>query len=422
MLGADRAAAHTTPQVWAIVDQDANGPSALRLNEGLAIKTGTQWHFACPARYGGDVQDPAEGLPWGGVALGAASGIWVLDRTGGMAPYPDPAAAGVKVVAFARGETRLFALRSQGDLHDVVEVGAERLSVVWSDARPWNDMAAGSGFLQLVRFELDEIEELRLSLAGEVIAQARAALPDARAAYARATGSEAYIVATSAGSEYELGRIERGLWHVLQRAGGNLAGPVQSAQGQRFVALDGKLATFDADAISELSDTGFVVGLRRFADRSYASTTTGLRELSSGGLGASLFELGQLLPPDLNAVAVERRSACNLEWQHYRFELMAANISLAATTAPSVTNQAGLGAAGSGGVAASGAGWGAGVGGTAAGVAFTSGTPKSAGTGCAVTSGRHPSALSAALLALVASSWIARRARAGRERLRCADR
>jgi hypothetical protein len=225
--------------------------------------------------------------------------------------------------------------------------------VVWTDMRQWSDIAIGNGFLQLIRHELNEIEQIQLSLQGEVISQARAPLADTLQGYARAVGEVQYVVAGLTSSAYELGRIEPDSWRVLQKAGGNLAGPVETADGARFIALEGRLSGFDADVLVPRGDAtqvvdnaDFVVGLRRLGTRSYASTMRGIRALTAAGLGDSLFDLSQLLPPDTSALQAAQRSACNLEWQHYRSELSTTGIMTAVPSAGAGGNSPAAGSAG----------------------------------------------------------------------------
>jgi hypothetical protein len=327
--------AHSAPGVAAIVDEDANGIYVLRLYAGHAQHAPDGWHFYCSGLYQGQGTEISAALPGGGVAIATPMGIWVLARDGTIGPHPDPQAQGF-VTAFARGGGKLYGIKqgSHDAVYDVIEVTADAVRVLWSDSRYWSDLAVGDTFIQLVRVDGDVIEELQLSLEGEVLAEQQATVSDVLAVNTRMVGDTSYYTVRLETS-VQLGHIQQNAWHVLQMAASSIAGPSRTADGVSFVALDGKLATFDADMLTPRADVDFVTGLNRLDDHSYACTSTGLRDLSSAGLGEPVFDLSQLLPPDPCVVPEAMRHACELEWQHVQVELLGSNIPIARTSAPS---------------------------------------------------------------------------------------
>jgi hypothetical protein len=358
-LPADAAAHGQAPAVLSVADQDDAGPLALRLGQGMALRQGLAWHFICPTRFQGEAQDPADALPGGGVAIGTAGGLWIMRRDGALAPHPDPGAAGSRIVALTSSEAGLFGLRSRTDLYDVVQIDADRVRVLFTDTRAWSDIGIADGYLVLVRYEGAALETLALSLEGQMLAQAQAPLPATPvAAFARPIADLPYIVVGFVGAAYELGRIEQGAWRILQEAGGNLAGPLQTADGKRFIAVEGALASFDAETVTPSSDpSSFVIGLRRLGSRSYACTTDGVRDVGSEGLGAQRFTFAELLPPQLDDLQGDQRMSCNLEWQHLLLDLRSNNIAVfdptkvpEAAPTPTTAGAAGPSMAGSGGV------------------------------------------------------------------------
>lgn len=364
--------AHSAPGVAAIVDEDANGIYVVRLYEGHAQHAPDGWHMFCSGLYQGQGSEISAALPGGGVAIAAPTGIWVLQRDGTIGPHPDPQAQGF-VTAFARGAGTLYGIRQRAGAYDVIEVTASTVRVLWTDSRYWSDLAVGSTFIQLVRIDGDVIEELQLSLGGEVLSTAQAAVADVEAVNAHIVGDAAYYT-VRLGTRVQLGRIQQSAWQVLQMAASSIAGPSRTADGASFVALDGKLATFDADMLTPLPDMDFVTGLNRLDDHSYACTRTGLRNLSRAGLGESVFDLSQLLPPDPCIVPENVRSACELEWQHVQVELLGANIPLAQASALSQCT-AGAGAMGATDVADASPGLGGVGGATIGGARVDSGVP-----------------------------------------------
>jgi len=327
--------AHSAPGVAAIVDEDAHGIYVLRLYAGHAQHGADGWHFYCSGMYQGQGSEISAALPGGGVAIAAPRGIWVLGRDGTIGPHADREAQGF-VTAFARGNGRLYGIRQRTNeaVYDVVEVTADAVRVLWTDTRYWNDLAVGDTLLQLVRIDGDTIEALQLSLDGEARGEQHAAVADVQAVSARTVGDAAYYTVRLETS-VQLGHIQQNSWRVLQMAASSIAGPSRTADGVSFVALDGKLSTFDADKLTPRADRDFVTGLNRLDDHSYACTRTGLRNLSSVGLGEPLFDLSQLLAPDPCVVPVYMRPACELEWQHLQSELLGSNIPIARASAAS---------------------------------------------------------------------------------------
>lgn len=393
------AAAHGAPPgVLSIVDQDDSGPLVLRLGTGMAERRNMQWRFICPTRFQGEAQDPADALPGGGVAIATNHGLRVMRRDGTLVPHPDPMVAESWFVALTRSDAGLFGLRSREDLYDVVRIEAESARVVFTDTRHWSDIAVGDGYLLLVRYEGPALEAMTLSLDGQVLTQAKAMLPETPvAAYTRPVADMPYLVVGFVGAAYELGRIEGGTWRVLQKAGGHLAGPVQTTDGKRFIAIEGAIASFDSETVVPGGDTSsFVVGLRQFGSRTYACVTEGVRDVGNQGLGAQLFALPELYPPDLSNLSDSERANCSLEWQHLLGDLRAMNIEVAnPTRTPANTGAAGNAGAVAPALAGSAGMAGVIVGGNAA--QLPTAAPQTS-TGCAVSTSSSKGGLTSALV------------------------
>jgi hypothetical protein len=374
----------------------------------MALREGSQWRFICPTRFHGEAQDPADALTGGGVAIGTTGGLWIMRRDGVVAPHPDPGAAGSQIVGLASSEAGLFGLRSRTDLYDVVQIDAEHVRVLFTDTRYWNDIAIGDGSLLLLRFEGAALETLTLSFEGQMLAQTKATLPATpQVAFLRPVADLPYVVLGFMDGAYELGRIEQGAWHIVQDARGNLGGPLQTAEGQRFIAVEGVLASFDAESPMPRGDTSsFVVGLRRLGSRSYACTTDGVRDVGSEGLGAQRFTFVELMPPQLDDLADDQRANCNLEWQHLLLDLRSQQIPVfdPTKTPADAGASAPIMAAGGGG-----------VGGTpTAGIAAPPPSPRpTSSPGCS-TEPRGSGELPLAWLVLLGLVFAARRGRPGR--------
>ena len=345
--------AHSQPGVSGILDESEAGIHVLRLFQGLVQRDGGKWRFVCSKTYGGGGQDLAGSLPGGGVAIALPMGVAVMGRDGSVHPHPDPEGEVGILTAFARSNEKLFALRWRDRLQvsDVVEISDTAVRVLWTDTHYWSDLAVGENSLALVRIGQGEIEDLRLSFAGEVLSEGKAELPGVRAVTVRVMGDVPYYGARLE-SESLFGRLEQGAWQTVLTAGSPVAGPLVMSDGTTLVAVDGVLSTFSNDVATPLSDADFVTGLYQLDGHPYACTRTGLRDLASTGLGTQLFDLSELLGPNECMVPEDQRGECELEWQHLIIELAGANISLGADdsqpavcqTTPSITGSAGASA------------------------------------------------------------------------------
>jgi MYXO-CTERM domain-containing protein len=331
---AARAHAHgLVPAPQSILASDAKGVRAVRLTEGLALRTDRGFEYVCPAAWGGDYAFTlAAALPDGKIAVATGAGLAVRAEDGTFAESTDPLASG-RVLAFAQTPQTLYALYQRGTTTELIAFGETRSHVAYDDSRGWSDVVASDGELLLVRFDGTSIHELRLSRdarSEEVIGQKRAEAPEGTAAvFARLAGGTSYVVAAvNGGLALDLGRIEDNAFHLLRTAGANVAGPLDTADGHRFVAIDGALARFDGDHLDELDEAASVTCLGRDGARSYACTRSEIRALDAGGLGATLFDITRLQDPDPSIVPEPLRSECGAQWDHFRFDLVASGVEL----------------------------------------------------------------------------------------------
>jgi hypothetical protein len=307
-------------QALSIVASDAQGPVVVRLNEGLAVRRPEGFRYVCPVLWGEEEAVPALSIPGGPALIGASTGLFILGSDGSVTRHPDPAAAG-RVITLAASQHGLWALRA-GTLFEVIEVRADTLRVLWSDIQRWEDMALTTEAATLLRLDSGRLVEQRLPLAGGAPTESKVALTtNAANVRARSAGDASYALLLTNTLMSELGRIEDERWHVLLRAG-TVAGPIETKEGQRFVALDGVLARFDDEQLSPLAETARVSCLGRTGELSYACVASGLRALRAAGLGESLFALEDLRAPDLSQVAEAERAACSLQWQRYTVDLL----------------------------------------------------------------------------------------------------
>jgi hypothetical protein len=109
------------------------------------------------------------------------------------------------------------------------------------------------------------------------------------------------VIGTDTG--FTLGRLDADTWLELATARTSIAGPMQHANGQRYVGLDGTLQVFDDQQQLRMIDANATVScLGRNDVGSYACTRDGVHEVLDSGLGAALFLLEDLKAPDLSVL------------------------------------------------------------------------------------------------------------------------
>jgi hypothetical protein len=341
---AGRAHGHgLVPAPQSILASDANGVRAVRLTEGLALRTERGFEYVCPAAWGGEYAFTLAGaLPDGRIAVATGAGLAILAEDGTFAESTDPLAGG-RVLALAQTAQALYALYQRVTMTALVAFGKTESHVVYDETPGWTDVVASDDAVLLVRLDGTWIQELRLSSGAggeDVVSWKQADAPEGTAAvFARLAGSASYVVATvNGGLALELGRIENNAFHVLQTAGAGVAGPLETEDGHRFVAIDGALARFDGDRVAKLDENASVTCLGRNGPRSYACTRSEIRALDADGLGEVLFDVTRLQDPDLGSVPEPLRSECGAQWDHFRFDLVASGVELAGADARADTD------------------------------------------------------------------------------------
>jgi len=326
--GATRALAHgPVPTALSIVDEDAAGPTLVRLNSGLARRESADvYRYVCPAAWGDEVVLPAARIVGGPAVVAGGRGLFLIDPAGRVTTHPDPNAAGSSIDFAVIGE-QLFVLRIARGVTEVLEVDATRVRRIFSESGNWTTIAATSDAIGLQRLHESRIEQLRIAPDGTVIDRVSAPEPDdSILVLARATSRELYAVLTTPAGR-ELGRIESGRWVRLEAASASIAGPVETPDGEPFVALDSELIQLP-EPRGALEGLVPVSCLGRLGSLAYACTRDGLSVLSSSGLSGPLFELSSLQPPDLALVDEAQSEACQVQWQHFRFDLLALGLTL----------------------------------------------------------------------------------------------
>jgi hypothetical protein len=395
------------PAALSVVASDAAGPCVVRLTGGLATREHDGFYrMVCPAIWGSDLSLPALGLPDGPVVVLGATSLFVLTKDGRVAPHPDPNAQSTSFdIAAVAGH--VYVLRTHvgaGTGSEIVEVTADHVRAIWSDPGIWTSLAGGDSLLAVATLsDDDQLRQIVLSVDGAVKSSQKAAAPTgATNVTVRTIGDEVYLVAAKDDGR-ELGQLVSNAWVVHQSASAAIAGPIATQDGVRYIAVDSQLSQLqDGDALAPTND--MVTCLGRFGQQSYACTRDGLRAVGANGLdGPALFDLSRMLPPDRNLLAPGLGDQCDLQWQHFRFDLLSFGITLV-----NDADGGNSGLAGTGGVAGAAAG-GASGSVAAAGSSAPSPAPTASG-GCSALTGRTGGAgAEIAALTLLALASVRRR-------------
>jgi hypothetical protein len=212
-----------------------------------------------------------------------------------------------------------------------------------------------------------------------------------------------------------VGYFENGTWTEVLQDPMAVVGPQTSADGTSWIAIAGKLARLNDGVVEPVEDTRFVKCLEIWNDRPYVCLDNDLHELTQDGIGERLFEMQGVLATDPKMTTAETKDSCDQQWLLYKIDAMRSGLMF--VDWPSIAGAAGaggspplplagMGAAGSGGVAAAGSGAGPdGVAGQA--------SPPDSGGGCSVAraGARVPASLFSLLFAVTGASFYARRTR-----------
>jgi hypothetical protein len=330
------------PAAVSVVAADDAGPTVIRLTGGYARRlAANRYAFLCPAAWGDDVVLPAGLIPGGPVVVAGGRGLYLVDEAGAAKPHPDPA-AGKPATDFAQFGGKLYVLRTAGASSEVLEVDATSVKVVFTDEGNWTSIAATANAIGLQRLTTDRIEEAQITGDGMVLSRESAPAPkDPILVIARATPSELYAVVVTATGR-ELGQIAGDQWKRIELASAAIAGPVEVAEGDAFLAVDTELAHLSQPDMLIAGMTP-VNCLGRIGDRAYACTRDGLSAMSSSGVGEPIFALASMTPPDFSKIVdPELVSLCSSQWEHFRFDLLALGVDLMETPdVPPTTGQTG---------------------------------------------------------------------------------
>jgi outer membrane protein assembly factor BamB len=401
-----RAFAHgVPPDAYAILSHDAEGPRAVSLSAGVALRRAAQhYQFVCPMAWNDQFASPVAALADGTIVVGATDRLMLLSEAGTLRAHPDPAAIG-RSSDLVRSPRGVFSLRTTPEGSEVLAVDAQTVRVLWKDAKSLYSLAALDDKLVLLRVNGMMLEQVTIAAADGAELERQTAVVDLPVDYvfARANSGAAYALVVHRNGTVALGSLRMNAFTKLADGELSIAGPLSSATGT-LLAVDGKLTQLVGGQATPLADDHNVVCLVEYDGLTYACDTDGITRLSGQALGEPLFRFGWLVAPDLAGVPEgEERFLCNSQWQDLRFDiqlLMPDGVPADASTAGSgVAAQPPGAALATGGVSA--AGGGAAAAGSGAAAVVPGQQPREEGTSCAMLPNRSaPRAAAAAASAL----------------------
>ena len=335
-LSASVSAHGLPPDANAVLSYDADGPRAVSLSAGVALRRSAQrYQFVCPSAWGDQFAAPVAALADGTIVVGATSGLMLLGHDGALRPHPHPAAVGRSshVVRSARG---VFTLRPTPDGSELLAVDAQQVRVLWRDTNSLYSLAALDDKLVLVRQSGRSLEQVTIAAADGAELERQVAAVDLPVDYvfARADAGAAYALVVFRNASVALGSLHMNVFTQLAIGELSIAGPLSIASGT-LLALDGKLTQLVGGQSTPLADDHYVVCLGQYDAVSYACDAEGIARLSGSALAEPLFRFSWLSAPDLERVpAGDARMRCSAQWQDLRVDLELAGISLHEDSAP----------------------------------------------------------------------------------------
>jgi hypothetical protein len=335
---------------FGVLAQDAEGPRAVSLNAGVALRRSAQrYQFVCPGAWQDQFSAPLAALADGTIVVGATRGLMLLDEAGSLRAHPDPAAVGrsTDLVRSARG---VFSLRPALQGSELLAIDAQTVRVLWRDTTSWSSLAASADKLVLVRGANRLLEMVVISAAdGSELERSSAALDlPLDYAFARANSSSAFALVVYRSGSMALGSLGMNAFTKLGDAELSIAGPL-SVENTLLLALDGKLEQVSEGAALPLADEHNVVCLGELDGLTYACEREGISRVSAQLVGDPLFRFNWLTPPALEEVPEgDPRMLCNMQWQDFLLDMQLAMLGPLINSSEGVAGSAPLPAAGAG--------------------------------------------------------------------------
>lgn len=330
------------PAAYAVLSHDAQGARAVHFSHGLALRRpGQRYQYVCPAAWGDMFSRPLAALPDGTIVAGGTTGLMLIGEDGTVRAHPDPVAVGFST-ELVRSGAGVFSLRPTLEGSEVLAIDAQKVRVLWKEAKSFTSLAAFDDKIVLLRTSNLSIEQVTIAAATGQELDRQVALVQSPIDYvfARAEAGAAYALVMFRTSTV-LGRLEMNAFTKIAQGELSVAGPLRSGESM-LLALDGKLSQLVGGQPTPLVGDDNVFCLAQHDGLSYACNTDGIARVNGQALGEPLFQLRWLTAPKLEPSGT-LRDQCNAQWQDLRVDLMMAGTTLledalpdAGTPAPDV--------------------------------------------------------------------------------------
>ncbi len=303
-----------------VASSDAEAPRFVALTAGLAERVGTEWHYVCPAVWGGPPQPRT--------ASTDSRSVWVFGDTmpavvtsgavaSGVEDTVDLPAARVRDLAIVDGRIYVLVATTAGT--DVLELRMPLPRTIGSFETRWDAMTSAGDELVLGTASDESLVLARVKVDGTGLRESRTSVdgPNPDVAALRAVGEHIYaIVETDA--EHRVLRLDGDSATQEWEGEGPVHGPFGDGDATRLVG-EGRVWTLRGETGFE--STGDDDGLR-----CATATASGVWVCRDGSLFAlvagepdddAMFEHDRLVPPAFDALTGRTRLICEAEWLEY---------------------------------------------------------------------------------------------------------
>lgn len=312
------------PTPLSLLARDGEAAALVLLDSAMARRTAlSSFEYVCPARWGEEVSTPTVALDAQCTLVVGREALMVVE---GERVERHPHALAQQAFAdLLTLDGRLLGLLVDGAGTWLYEITRDDVALFFHDEVSWQSAHADARGVLLSRLADGRVEQLRVASDGKRGTVLGAALSQhASHVLSRSAGERDYVV-TLMGPKAELAVIEAGGYRRLLGPASAILGPVMVAE-QTLVALDGQLQVLDGELATPVSDASNLTCLYGGV-LPYACTREAILSVTVAGLGQPLFSLTQLAPPELqNLMDPETRAACELQWEHARFDLQSIGI------------------------------------------------------------------------------------------------
>lgn len=313
------ARAHIFPEVYGVAAYDAQGvPVAIEASHGLMLREGEAWRYVCPVAHGGPdtprTVAPRADRMW----VSTVAGLRLYD--GSLQPltpaFPDVLYADVPVLATGSAGTFVVAQREEDTaLYALSPSGVTYLARFEG---PWRTIAVADA-IWIARTTSTGIDLVELERDGRVTTTATVAFEARDVALHTAAGR--VFAAASDGLVSRVWEVSSGGFELLVQYEGSIVGDVTVVDGAVYVALDRFLHRLEGGRAIPTDPIEPVSCLANGPTGPYLCSNLALYAVTPEGvIGAPVFLLDQVEPPDTSALSLADAATCEAQWADFERE------------------------------------------------------------------------------------------------------